>query len=93
MIGNWTGDGNPLLSTTLSNRSGWCCHLTVERLAPNAWEWLAWRAGDVPGQGIRRGVTLSPGTAMLAAEDAAIKMNNEAAAGSCQPGRICREQL
>lgn len=93
MIGNWTGDGNPLLSTTLSNQSGRCYHLTVERLAPNAWEWLAWRVGDAPGQGVRHGVTLSPGTAMLAAEDAAIKMKSEAAAAPCQPRQTFREEL
>ena len=50
MIGNWTGDGDPLLSTTLSNQSGRCYHLTVERLAANTWEWLAWRAADAPEQ-------------------------------------------
>ena len=93
MIGNWTGDGNPLLSTTLSNQSGRCYHLTVERLAPNAWEWLAWRVGDAPGQGVRHGVTLSPGTAMLAAEDAAIKMKSEAVASPCQPRQTFREKL
>jgi hypothetical protein len=74
MMGNWTGDGDPLLSTTLSNQSGQCYHLTAERLAPNSWEWLAWRVADAPGQVIRRGVTPSPGTAMLAAENAVVEM-------------------
>jgi hypothetical protein len=35
MIGKWSGDGDPLLSTTLSNQSGRRYHLTVEKLAPN----------------------------------------------------------
>jgi hypothetical protein len=76
MIGNWTGDGDPLLSTTLSNQSGGCYHLTVERLAANTWEWLAWRVADAPEQHIQRGVTFSPGTAMSAAEDAVVEMES-----------------
>jgi hypothetical protein len=91
MIGNWTGDGDPLLSTTLSNQSGRCYHLTVEKLAPNMWEWLAWRGADAPEQVIRRGVTLSPGTAMLAAEDAVAIM--ESVPAPCQPRQTFREQL
>jgi hypothetical protein len=80
MMGNWTGDGDPLLSTKLSNHDGRCYHLTVERLGPNTWEWLAWRVADAPGQIVRRGVTSSPGTAMLAAEDAVVTMESVAAA-------------
>ena len=70
MIGKWSGDGDPLLSTTLSNQSGRRYHMTVEKLAPNKWEWLAWRVADAPRQVVRCGVTSSPGTAMIAAEDA-----------------------
>jgi hypothetical protein len=80
MIGNWTSDGDPLLSTTLSNQSGQCYHLTAERLAPNSWEWLAWSVADEPGKEIRRGVTSSPGTAMVAAENAVVEMESVAAA-------------
>jgi hypothetical protein len=78
MIGKWSGDGDPLLSTTVSNQSGRCYHLTVERLAPNTWEWLAWQA-DAPRQLVQRGVTSSPGTAMVAAEDAAVTLEAVAA--------------
>jgi hypothetical protein len=74
MIGKWSGDGDPLLSTTLSNQSGRRYHLTVEKLAPNKWEWLAWHAADAPGQLVQRGVTKSPGTAMVAAEDAVVTL-------------------
>ena len=74
MIGKWSGYGDPLLSTTLSNQNGRRYHLTVERLGPNAWEWLAWPVADAPGQLVRRGVTSSPGTAMVAAEDAAVTL-------------------
>jgi len=74
MIGNWSGGGDPLLSTTLSNQSGRRYHLTVERLSPNRWEWLARRAVDATGQVVRRGVTSSPGTAIVAAENAAVTL-------------------
>ena len=70
-----------LLSTTLSNQSGRRYHLTVEKLAPNKWEWLAWHAADAPGQLVQRGVTTSPGTAMVAAEDAVAILEIVAAAG------------
>ncbi len=74
MIGKWSGDGDPLLSTTLSNQGGRLYHLTVERLAPNEWEWLAWHVANAPGQLVKRGVAASPGTAMVAAEDAAVTL-------------------
>lgn len=90
MIGNWTGDGDPLLSTTLSNQSGRCYHLTVERLAANTWEWLAWRVANAPGQHIQRGVTFSPGTAMSAAEDAVVEL--ESVDAPCQFGQKFRDQ-
>jgi hypothetical protein len=82
MIGNWSGGSDPLLllSTTLSNRRGRCYRLTVERLAPNKWEWLAWRQADAMGQVVQRGVTSSPGTAMAAAEDAVVTMESIAVA-------------
>ena len=79
MIGKWSGGGDPLLSTTLSNQSGRCYHLTVERLARNKWEWLAWHVADAPGQLVKRGVTSSPGAAMLAAEDAVVTLESEGA--------------
>jgi hypothetical protein len=74
MIGKWSGDLVPRLSTTLSNQSGRRYHLTVERLVANKWEWLAWNATDAPGQLVQRGVTSSPGTAMVAAEDAVVAL-------------------
>jgi hypothetical protein len=74
MIGNWSGYGDPLLSTTLSNQRGRRYHLTVEILAPDKWEWLAWRAADFTGQAVRRGVATSPRTAMLAAENAVVTL-------------------
>ena len=81
MIGNWSGGGDPLLSTTLSNQTGRRYHMTVERLAPNTWEWLAWREADAMGQVVQRGVTSSSDTAMVAAEDAAVTLEVVAAAG------------
>jgi hypothetical protein len=81
MIGNWSGGGDPLLSTTLSNQTGRRYHMTVERLAPNTWEWLAWREADAMGQVVQRGVTSSSDTAMVAAEDAVVTLEIAAAAG------------
>ena len=80
MIGNWSGGGDPLLSTTLSNQTGRRYHMTVERLAPNTWEWLAWREADAMGQIVQRGITSSSDTAMVAAEDAAVTLEVVAAA-------------
>jgi len=80
MIGNWS-IGNPLLSTTLWNQTGSRYHMTVERLARNKWEWLAWREADAVGQVVQRGVTSSSDTAMVAAEDAAVTLEIVAAAG------------
>jgi hypothetical protein len=74
LIGKWSGDLVPRLSTTLSNPSGRRYHLTVERLKADKWEWLAWNAADGPGQLVQRGVTSSPGTAMVAAEDAVVTL-------------------
>ena len=76
-----------LLSTTLSNQSGRCYHLTVERLAPKKWEWLAWRADDAMGQVVQRGVTSSSDTAMVAAEDAVVTLEIVAAAGQPKPSK------
>jgi len=56
--------------------------MTVERLALNKWEWLAWREADATGQIVQRGVTSSSDTAMVAAEDAAVTLEIEATAGS-----------
>ena len=77
MIGNWYGYGDPLLSTTLSNQTGRRYHMTVERLAHDKWEWLAWRAADAMGQTVR---TPSSDTAMVAAEDAVVTLEIVAAA-------------
>ena len=74
MIGNWPIGDDPLLSTTLWNQTGRRYHMTVERLAHNKWEWLAWREADAMGQVVQRGVTSSSGTAMVAAEDAAVTL-------------------
>ncbi len=80
MIGNCYGYGDSLLSTTLSNQTGRRYHVTVERLAQDKWEWLAWRAADAMGQTVQRGVTPSSDTAMVAAEDAAVTLEIVAAA-------------
>ena len=82
MIGNWSIGNDPLLSTTLRNHTGRRYHMTVERLAPDKWEWLAWREADAMGQVVQRGVTSSSDTAMVAAEDAVVTMEIVAAAGS-----------
>ena len=84
MIGNWSGDGDPLLSTTLSNQSGRRYHMTVERLAHTKWEWLAWREANAMGQVVQRGVTSSSDTAMVAAEEAVVTLEIVAAAGPAQ---------
>ena len=81
MIGNWSTGNDPLLSTTLWNQTGSRYHMTVERLAPNRWEWLAWREADAMGQIVQRGVTSSSDTAIVAAEDAAVTLEIVAAAG------------
>ncbi len=81
MIGNWSIDNDPLLSTTLWNQTGRRYHMTVERLAPDEWEWLAWREADAMGQVVQRGVTSSSDTAIVAAEDAVVSLEIVAAAG------------
>jgi hypothetical protein len=81
MIGNWPIGDDPLLTTTLWNQTGRRYHMTVERLAYNKWEWLAWREADAMGQVVQRGVASSSGTAMVAAEDAAVTLEIVAAAG------------
>jgi hypothetical protein len=55
--------------------------MTVERLAYNKWEWLAWREADAMGQVVQRGVTSSSDTAIVAAEDAVVSLEIVAAAG------------
>ena len=80
MIGNWSGGGDPLLSTTLLNQSGRRYHLTVERLSRNRWEWLAWLAADARRQAVRRGVSSSSDTAIAAAENAAVTLETIAEA-------------
>jgi hypothetical protein len=82
MIGNWSIGNDPLLSTTLWNQTGRRYHMTVERLAPNKWEWLAWREAAAMGQIVQHGVTSSSDTAMVAAEDAVVTLEIVAAAGS-----------
>ncbi len=81
MIGNWSIGNDTLLSTTLGNQTGRRYHMTVERLAPNNWEWLAWREADAMGQVVQHGVTSSSDTAMVAAEDAVVTLEIVAAAG------------
>ncbi len=81
MIGNWSIGNDSLLSTTLWNHTGRRYHMTVERLAPDKWEWLAWREADAIGQVVQRGVTSSSDTAIVAAEDAVVGLEIVAAAG------------
>jgi hypothetical protein len=80
MIGDWSI--GKLLSTTPWNQAGRRYHMTVERLAPNKWEWLAWREADAKGQVVKRGVTSSSDTAIVAAEDAVVSLEIVAAARS-----------